>query len=121
MRGFVSDYHAEVDKIEEGHLVLKITGQNSPLMRRSTDRPVALVIEMWFEEGKLNLGGRSGVADRTIVQVTVRPVRNRDRRQSDVLERARKMLANLKSYLVATEIDRKHVLTADAVVEAAEA
>jgi hypothetical protein len=113
MRGFVSDYYAEVERIEEGHLLLRINGQNSPLMRRSTDRPVAFLIEMWFEEGKLNLGSRTGIADRTIVRVSVRPVRSRDRRQSDVMERARKMLANLKSYLVAQEIDRKHVLPAN--------
>lgn len=117
MRGFVSDYHAEIEKIEEGHLLLRINGQNSPEMRRSTDRPVAFLIELWFEEGKLNLGGRSGVADRTIARVTVRPVRNRDRRQGDVLERARKMLANLKSYLVATEIDRKQLLAPEETPE----
>jgi diguanylate cyclase (GGDEF)-like protein/PAS domain S-box-containing protein len=116
MRGFVSDYYAEVERIEEGHLLLRINGQNSPLMRRSTDRPVAFLIEMWFEEGKLNLGSRTGIADRTIVRVSVRPVRSRDRRQSDVMERARKMLANLKSYLVAQEIDRKHVLPANTPV-----
>ena len=120
MRGFVSDYHAEVEKIEEGHLLLRISGQNSPQMRRSSDRPVAFLIEMWFEEGKLNLGGRTGIADRTICKVSVRPVRNRDRRQSDVLERARKMLANLKSYLVATEIDRKQLLIAEPAEETAE-
>ena len=119
MRGFVSDYHAEIEKIEEGHLLLRINGQNSPQMRRSTDRPVAFLIELWFEEGKLNLGGRTGVADRTIARVAVRPVRNRDRRQGDVLERARKMLANLKSYLVATEIDRKQLLQGDATAETA--
>jgi len=120
MRGFVSDYHADVEKIEEGHLLLRINGQNSPLMRRTTDRPVAFLIEMWFEEGKLNLGGRTGISDRTIVRVSVRPVRSRDRRQSDVLERARKMLANLKSYLVAQEIDRKQVLPANATTDTSE-
>jgi diguanylate cyclase (GGDEF)-like protein/PAS domain S-box-containing protein len=117
MRGFVSDYHAEVEKIEEGHLLLKICSQNSPLLRRSSDRPVAFLIEMWFDEGKLDLGSRAGVADRTIVKVSVRPVRSRDRRQTDVLERARKMLANLKSYLVAQEIDPKQVLVGDPAAE----
>ena len=38
--------------------------------------------------------------------------------QTDVLERARKMLANLKSYLVALEIDPKHVLPIDTPAEA---
>jgi diguanylate cyclase (GGDEF)-like protein len=113
MRGFVSDYHAEVEKIEEGHLLLKISGQNSPELRRVSDRPVAFLIEMWFNEGRLNLGRITGVAERTIVRVSVRPVRKRDRRQADVLDRASKMLANLKSYLVAQEVDRKQLAIAE--------
>jgi hypothetical protein len=71
------------------------------------------MVEMWFNEGRLNLGKITGIAERTIVRVSVRPVRSRDRRQTDVLERAGKMLANLKSYLVAQEIDRKQLAVAE--------
>ena len=40
---------------------------------------------------------------RTLINVAIRPQRGRDRRQRDVLERARQLLGSLKSYLVAQE------------------
>jgi hypothetical protein len=44
---------------------------------------------------------------RTIVHVTIRPQRARDRRRRDVLERAQRLAASLKSYLVAQDHDAK--------------
>ena len=42
---------------------------------------------------------------RTIIHVTIRPQRSRDRRRRDVLERAQRLAASLKSYLVAQDHD----------------
>ena len=105
MRGFVADHHAQIDTIAETSLVLKIDGAISPMMRRSGDRSVPFLIEMQFEESQ-QLGARGqGKTVRTLVHVTIRPQRGRDRRRRDVLERAQRLLASLKSYLVAQDHD----------------
>jgi diguanylate cyclase (GGDEF)-like protein len=105
MRGFVADHHAQIDALTESSLVLKIDGAVGPLLRRSSDRSVPFLIEIQFEESQ-QLGSRgAGKVVRTLVQVTIRPQRSRDRRRRDVLERAQRLLASLKSYLVAQDHD----------------
>jgi diguanylate cyclase (GGDEF)-like protein/PAS domain S-box-containing protein len=104
MRGFVADHHAQIDAITENYLVLRIEGDQGPSARRVTDRPVPFVLEMRFEEsGGQPTGRGTGKVVRTIVQVSIRPQRNRDRRRRDVLERAQRLAASLKSYLVAQD------------------
>lgn len=106
MRGFVADHHAQIDSVTENYLSLKIEGEETPLLRRSTDRPVPFVVEIRFEESQGQAGGRGNAKMvRTIIHVTVRPQRSRDRRRRDVLERARKLTASLKSYLIAQDHD----------------
>lgn len=104
MRGFVSDHHAHIETIEEGHLVLRIDGDDSPLMRRSSDRPVPFLVEMQFNETVAQpADAKSAPTSKTLIRVTIRPQRGRDRRRRDVTERANTLLVSLKSYLVAQE------------------
>jgi diguanylate cyclase (GGDEF)-like protein/PAS domain S-box-containing protein/putative nucleotidyltransferase with HDIG domain len=106
MRGFVADHHAQIETLTEDHLVLKIDSASSPVMRRSSDRSVPFLIELRFEESQLLTPGRgTGKVMRTLVQVTISPQRSRDRRRRDVVERAQRLLASLKSYLVAQDHD----------------
>jgi hypothetical protein len=102
LRGFVFDQGAEVLEIEESYVALQIDGKNSPLTRRNTDRPAAFIVELRFEETRLETAGQTGTnALRTLVYVTIRPARNRDRRRSNLEERAQDLLFSLKSYLMA--------------------
>jgi diguanylate cyclase (GGDEF)-like protein/PAS domain S-box-containing protein len=103
MRGFVADHHAQIDAINENHVALKIDGANSPLMRRTSDRSVPFVIELKFDDGRDSPRKFASKAVRTLVSVTIRPQRSRDRRRRDVLDRAQRLLASLKSYLVAQD------------------
>jgi diguanylate cyclase (GGDEF)-like protein/PAS domain S-box-containing protein/putative nucleotidyltransferase with HDIG domain len=106
MRGFVADHHASIDAITENYLVLKIEGHQAPGRRRVTDRPVPFIIEMRFEESSTAPQNRTGAKlIRTIIHVTIRPQRSRDRRRRDVLERAQRLAASLKSYLIAQDHD----------------
>jgi diguanylate cyclase (GGDEF)-like protein/PAS domain S-box-containing protein len=105
MRGFVADHHAQIDTITETSLVLKIDGIVPAMMRRSGDRSVPFLIEMQFEESQQLAARGQGKTVRTLVHVTIRPQRGRDRRRRDVLERAQRLLASLKSYLVAQDHD----------------
>jgi diguanylate cyclase (GGDEF)-like protein/PAS domain S-box-containing protein len=103
MRGFVADHHAQIDSVTENYLVLKIDG-GQDLLRRASDRPVPFVIEMRFDESSSppQNGRPAGKIVRTVIHVTIRPQRSRDRRR-DMLERAQRLLASLKCYLVAQE------------------
>jgi diguanylate cyclase (GGDEF)-like protein/PAS domain S-box-containing protein len=102
LRGFVSDQHAEIISIDENNVAIRIDGLGSPLLRRNTDRAVPFCVELRFEETRVDAHGREeGGTLRTLIHVALRPVRNRDRRRRDVLERARQLLGSLKSYLMA--------------------
>lgn len=104
LRGFVADHHAEITKIDDDRLALKIDGHQTGLIRRHGDRAVPFVIELAFDEQQTAETGRGGgTALRTRITVTVRPIRNRDRRRRDVVDRARKLMVSLKSYLMAYE------------------
>jgi diguanylate cyclase (GGDEF)-like protein/PAS domain S-box-containing protein len=103
LRGFVADHHAQIESITENYLVLKIDGGGTSLLRRADDRPVPFFIELHFSDSASQVPANSGKMVRTLVQVTIRPQRSRDRRRRDVLERAQRLLASLKSYLVAQD------------------
>lgn len=103
MRGFVADHFAQIDAITESHVVLKVAGESSPLMRRNSDRPVPFIMEINFEELQAPGESRPAAKLRTLAHVTIRPQRSRDRRRRDVLQRAQRLLASLRSYLVAQD------------------
>ena len=102
LRGFVADHHAEIISIDEQTILLQISAQHTPLLRRTGDRPVPYQIELTFSESRDGQGECQHA--RTLVNVTVRPKRNRDRRRADVLERARKLVRSLKAYLMAQDL-----------------
>lgn len=107
LRGFVADHHAEITSVEGEQIQLKVDGQNTPLLRRSSDRPVPLVLEVRFTEERIELtNARSAPGSTTVrtkIHATVRPSRDRDRRRADIEERARHIVASIKSYLMAEE------------------
>lgn len=105
LRGFVADHHAEVESAEGDSLRLKIGEEQASIFRRVTDRPVRVLMDITFEDLEAQArGGRreSGLA-RTRIQVTVSPHKSRDRRKSQLQERAKQLLISLRSYLMATE------------------
>ena len=69
------------------------------------------VIDLEFEEAMTPNTGRGQGLLRTLVNVSIRPQRGRDRRRRDVLERARQLLFSLKSYLVAQEQNPEALIT----------
>jgi diguanylate cyclase (GGDEF)-like protein len=102
LRGFVADHHSEIVSVEGDRVTLSIDGQHTPLTRRTTDRPVPFRIELVFDEQTVPVEGRpNATALRTVIHVTIRPKRHRDRRRRDATERARQLLVSLKSYLMA--------------------
>ena len=114
LRGFVADQFAEITEIDDEHVVLRIDSQGSAMARRRADRPVPFIVEMTFEETQHRQGGRStGNSLRTLIGVSIRPIRNRDRRRGNVVERARNLLTSLKSYLMAQDYSGSSAVTGD--------
>jgi hypothetical protein len=71
--------------------------------RRRADRKVPLNMELSLTDGTAAAGPNGGAASKTFIRVRVLLQRHRDRRHADGLDRARQLLASLKSYLMATE------------------
>lgn len=109
LRGFVSDHEAVIES-DQGHsLRVRVGEVGGSFFRRMTDRPVALVMDLEFEDveddrrrpGHLRRYGNA----RTRIQLVIAPKRNRDRRQAQLHDRAKQLLLSLRSYLMAAEWD----------------
>ena len=104
LRGFVVNHFAEITSIDGESIHLKIEGQKMPLLRRSSDRPVPFLVEIRLtEEGPDAKTGNVGRQSRTRIYAAIRPRRGRDRRRADAQERAKLVMASIKSYLMATD------------------
>lgn len=105
LRGFVADHQAKIGAIEGNHVTLEIDDTMRPNRRRG-DRAMTFAVELCFEEEQLEKPTASGanarVLSRTKIHVAITPRKNRDRRRTDVAERAREVLASFRSYLMAT-------------------
>ncbi len=116
LRGFVSDQSAEIKSIEASRILMHVLGECDLAMRRKSDRPVPLVVELQFAEEHVRQNASAGSAapshTRTRIKVVMRPKKNRDRRKSNAVNRARTLLSSLRSYLMAAD---DNSLTDDAV------
>jgi diguanylate cyclase (GGDEF)-like protein len=99
LRGFVADHKAHIAEIAGNRVTLQ--------SRISAEPRLALLIEMEFREVHWDaVGATETGAQHTVVHVTIRPQRQRDRRRGDADRLARHLLADLKSYLMAQDYDR---------------
>ena len=104
LRGFVADHKAQILDVQGNCVTVKIDDALSGFSNRKSDRPVPFLMELTFEEENNGNGQRGASGQlRTLIQVVVRPRRQRDRRRSDMLDRARQLLVSVKSYLMAHE------------------
>jgi diguanylate cyclase (GGDEF)-like protein len=111
LKGFIADHYAEVVPVDDRRVALKIAVGGSIGLRRTGDREVSLVIDLEFDEVKVAGKGLGQIVSRTLIHVAIRPQRGRDRRQRNVMDRARQLLGSLKSYLVAQEQNPSTMVT----------
>ncbi|RIK76004.1 MAG: diguanylate cyclase [Planctomycetota bacterium] len=114
LRGFVADHGAELVKIHENDLVLRIGG-GVPLLRRASDGAWSLLIELSFSEQlflRRSTAGQASDQVHTHVRVAIRPKRSRDAKRPEVRQKAEQLLISLRSYLMAHDVgeDEKGVL-----------
>jgi diguanylate cyclase (GGDEF)-like protein/PAS domain S-box-containing protein len=105
LRGFVADHHAEIESIDGDTVKLRIEGEKLSMNRRSNDRSIGFFVEMKLSEETFEKQNSQGVGSRTRIYVAIRLRRDRDRRRKDAIERARTVMASIKSYLVAAEAE----------------
>lgn len=107
LRGFIADQAAKIVKTNENELQLAISDHQSNVNRRASDRPVMFLIHLKLSQQHTERSNTQGFAAgayvETRVEVTIRPRRDRDRRREATVERARRLLGSLKSYLMARE------------------
>lgn len=106
LRGFVADHQATIVKIEKNAVELQIDDKSPNRRRRFGDRPVVFTVELSLEEERVAAprGENAGQGTtRTRIHVTITPQKSRDRRRTDIAERAREVLVSLRSYLMASE------------------
>jgi diguanylate cyclase (GGDEF)-like protein/PAS domain S-box-containing protein len=123
LRGFIADQDAKIVKTNENELQLSITDTQPKSNRRSNDRPLVFLIQLKLSQIHTERSNVQGLASgsyvETRMEVTIHPRRDRDRRREATVERARRLLGSLKSYLMAREDDGKGA-PAEAVAAAAE-
>jgi len=111
LRGFVSDHKARIVSTRENLVELEFDSQKIGQSRRRKDRSGPFRVELAFKEDYIeksnNIGMARGKYVRTCINISIRPKRGRDCRNSDMAERARLIFQSLKSYLMAKEADEE--------------
>ena len=104
LRGFLSDHHAQVVKVDGDVVKLKVDGKASQPSRRKSDRPLPFAVELKFKELDASSGLLpGGVLFGTSIDVLMEPIRGRDRRREDVGGQVETLLSSLKAYFMAQE------------------
>ncbi|QDT74059.1 diguanylate cyclase domain-containing protein [Lacipirellula limnantheis] len=109
LRGFVTDQQAKIISIRDNRVEIEISSDRVGQQRRKADRPSPYRLELEFSEDRLektnSFGLAAGSYAQTVVNVSIRPKKRRNRRRDDQLDRAKMALQSLKSYLMAREVD----------------
>ncbi|TWU32955.1 sensor domain-containing diguanylate cyclase/phosphohydrolase [Novipirellula artificiosorum] len=102
LRGFIADHDAEIIRVTENQVSLKVNAVCTTSGRRRIDHYITLDAQLTLSEQQRN--DRSGMPSRkwhgTKVHVVVRPIRNRDRRSRALHPCIAQLIASLKSYLM---------------------
>ncbi len=92
LRGFLADHQAQLTEIDGDRVEFLLPAGKHVLLRRLTDRPLVLLVEMEFslERDLQKNVSRWGTQtlEQTRIHVVMRPKRGRDRRTSNAADRA---------------------------------
>jgi diguanylate cyclase (GGDEF)-like protein len=110
LRGFIADQNAKIVKTDDTELHLEVTDSHAA-DRRSADRPTTFLIDLKLSQQHSDRANSAGFAAgnyvETQIEAVIRPRRERDRRRDAVVDKARRLLGSLKSYLMAQESDSR--------------
>ena len=116
LEGFIADHHAEVLLADRNRVQIRIGGdRGGPLFKRTADRSIRLVVDLMLHEETLSGDGNGrSVFKRTRITAMISPLKSRDRRTADALDRARQLVVSLRSYLMASDVDGVEAVTEEA-------
>ncbi len=107
LRGFIADHDAKIVKTGDQKLRITTVCASVDRQMRKSDKPIAFQIDLAISETHTERCNSAGLAAgkyvQTVIAVQIRPRRDGDRRRPGAVERARLLLASLKSYLMAKE------------------
>lgn len=105
LSGFINDHKAEIIKVDDNRVAIRINSREAITHRRANDRTIELLMEVILEQVELRPSGNRGSTQRqTKMHVTLRTAKARDRRVVNVIEQATSLLISFRSYLVAREV-----------------
>jgi diguanylate cyclase (GGDEF)-like protein/PAS domain S-box-containing protein len=105
LRGFISDHKAEIVSTEDDRVVLRIDSRNSQIQQRVGDRPASFFLSAELCEVKFLVGEDTTSAQlRTLIEMQIRPVRDRDRRTQSLVAQAEQLRNSFQSYLGAQRL-----------------
>ncbi|MEQ8849648.1 diguanylate cyclase [Botrimarina sp.] len=108
LRGFIADRDAKILKTDENFLRLTTTECETTAGRKAGEDPIEFVVEIKLSEERVERRNAAGLAAgqyaHTFVDVEIQPRRDRDRRKSKAIDRARQLLCSLQSYLMARQV-----------------
>ena len=116
LKGFVADHHADILLTDRNRVQLRLDGEKGgPLFRRGADRSIRLIMDMSLhEESFAPENNPRAVFKRTRIAVSISPLKSRERRTADALERARQLVVSLRSYLLAVDVGGVEAVTEEA-------
>ena len=95
LRGFIADHQAEIINVSENQVSLRLNVTYSTRGRRRVDQQISLQAKLTLSEGKQSDG-----AEATRVHLALQPIRNRDRRNRDLGDCVKQIVASLNSYVM---------------------
>lgn len=117
LRGFIADRDAQILKTSEHYLRLSTAvggSGGSGGNRRASDHPVDFIVDLELAQEHIERSNSAGLASgkyvQTNIDIKIQPRRDRDRRQSRVVDRARQLQSSLQSYLMAKEVEAEPAL-----------
>jgi diguanylate cyclase (GGDEF)-like protein/PAS domain S-box-containing protein len=114
LEGFISDHRAEVLEIEPYRVVLRINGQRSEAARRQGERQATMLMEVTIIPVDYRIPRTNSYQSKTKLDIVIRSVNPRDRRQTALLGQANQLLFSFNSYLVGQVItDEMRAANAD--------
>lgn len=106
LEGFINDHKAELKSIKDSRIVIRVDCQKNESLTRKGDRPAVMLLDVSIVEVEvMGTGRRKGYETRTMMTVSIRAIRARDRRSEAIRSQATKLLQSFQAYLVAEEID----------------
>jgi len=108
LRGFIADHNAEILKVKDQQLELRLDVRTSLHGRRNADGVSAFHLLVNLGERQVPTGPHGGESQlmETVIDASVSPWRSRDRRNREVKGACRNVVASLKSYLMADYAQR---------------